>query len=97
MIEQPVKGMVLCTKNSQYLTNAVVVSVEGKYTELLSDFGNLIKIPTETLSDYYEVSENWLNHQMYLDELGVDANETLEERIKSQINNLEDSLSKLSS
>ena len=92
---EPVKGMVLCTKNSQAFTNAVVFNVEGEVVEVLSDFGNLMKFSPENLWSYYEVSESWLEHQMLLDYISITDYETLGDRIYSQIENLKVAIEKL--
>jgi len=89
---KPVKGMVLCTKKSQSLTNAVVVEVKEGFIEVLSDFGNTLKL---TESELYEVSEAWAEHSLYCEHLGIEPYETLEDRVKSQIENLENVLNKL--
>lgn len=89
---EPVKGMVLCTKNSQALTNAIVISVEENVVEVLSDFGNLMKLPKDNLWRCYEVSENWIEHQMLLEKLSITDTETLEDRISQQISKLQEAL-----
>ena len=92
---KPVKGMVLCTKKSQLLTNAVVVEVKEGFIEVLSDFGNTLKFTEGELSELYEVSEVWAEYSLYSEYLGIEPYETLEDRIKSQIENLENVLNKL--
>lgn len=55
-------GTVLCTKDSQRLTNAILVShdTEKGICKVLTDFGNLVEIAQEDLTKYYEVSDNWI-------------------------------------
>ena len=74
------KGMVLCTKNPQINTNAIVISTDKSFVKLLTDFGNVVEVPILDLPKRYEVSHSWFEG-MYL---GYPF-PTLIERVEQQI------------
>lgn len=87
------EGVVLCTKNSQALTNAVVMKVEEDEITVLTDFGNVRKIDPDVLLDQYEVSGVWLDHQQYK-EFGSPY-PSVKERVEQQIELLKNVLVEL--
>lgn len=82
-------GAILCTKNSQAFTNAIIINETdtGHYV-LLTDFGSIIHIVVEEISEYYSVSE----HYLHAFNMGYPLL-TISERIKHQIDLLTDALS----
>lgn len=83
-------GMVLCTKNGQRVSNAIVVNVGPEIITILSDFGNCIRITPTTADSMYEVSEAWVDHRA----LGGQW-PSIKERIEQQIELLNAALQNL--
>lgn len=81
----PIKGMILCTNDSQRYTNAIVVETNKDETLILSDFGNLMSLKTDEVGEYYSVSENWKDAVLW----GY-ALPSILERIYEQMENLAD-------
>jgi hypothetical protein len=78
-------GVVVCTLHPQDRTNAIIINetTRGDYV-LLTDFGNIIHIPFERMTDYYEISKN------YQDAVSIGYPlPTIAERIQHQINLLD--------
>lgn len=87
------EGVVLCTKNSQALTNAIVMKVEEDEITVLTDFGNVRKIDPDVLLDHYEISGVWLYHQRYKE--FCSPYPSVKERVEQQIEKLKDVLVEL--
>jgi hypothetical protein len=73
-------GTMLCTKNSQRYTNAIVIKSDYETATVLTDFGNKLEFVPEIIWEHYEVSKNWrqakqINHPL----------PSIEERIQEQI------------
>lgn len=95
-------GITLVTKNPQQFSNAVVYKVvEGKYRNtiwVLSDFGNIMKFPSEeTVLECYDISENYLDTVFTMFELGMgqewlDGQFDIHDRLRHQIELLTEAL-----
>lgn len=74
-------GTILCTKNSQAHTNAIIINeTSNGHFIVLSDFGNIMTIPVEMIQNYYDVSERYVEYEV----LGYPF-PSIEERIKQQV------------
>lgn len=73
-------GTVLCTKQPQRLTNAVVLDLEDDKAVILSDFGNVFKLSRSEVLSTYEISEVWKEMIQY----GGDPY-PLSERVRKQV------------
>ena len=80
-------GTVLCTKNPQRYTNAIVIKSDYETTTVLTDFGNKLEFVPEIIWEHYEVSKNWRQAKQINFPLP-----SIEERIQTQIELLQEVL-----
>lgn len=74
-------GTILCTKNSQLHTNAIIINeTSSGHFIVLTDFGNILTFPIEMIEYYYTVSQNYLEYKEY----GYPF-PSIEDRIKEQL------------